>query len=221
MTNNLVPLAADWDSERTWRTFENGTYHQDWGGVELQKSQADLDRYADIIDTTNPDFVIETGTRAGGSALFFEGYGIYVVSIDVAPQFGKFPPRASRVTWVTGSSTDPDIVEFVKQRIPDGARVMVSLDSDHHAPHVKDEIACWAPLVTRGCYLVVEDACFDMWEPDRAKVGGHKIPVVGGPLKAINTMRHDLEQAGFWRDVEIESLSPVSHSPVGWWRRGE
>jgi cephalosporin hydroxylase len=108
---------------------------------------------------------------------------------------------------------------------------MVSLDSDHHSAHVQAEIDLLGrQFVTPGCYLVVEDGCFDLFardgQIDRARVGGSRIPEFGGPLDAIerqlggdlpNPMTADL----FWRDESVEALSPVSHSPCGWWRRHE
>lgn len=220
----LEPLSS-WDSEATWATFMGNDFHQFIGGQEAQKTKDDLDRYDRIIRASRPDVVIETGTRHGGSALWFAGRGLEVITMDLNPE-GWRPSVdwAGGITCLRGhSSTElpAESVDYINDAVA-GKRVMVSLDSDHHAPHVDDEILSWGPYVTSGCYLVIEDACFDMWTGQRARLGGGEIPERGGPLKAINEIE---ERADNWlttwfeRDETIEGMTPVSHSPVGWWRR--
>lgn len=215
--SELMPLPS-WDSEATWATFESGLYHGEIAQVEVQKCDDDLDRYRELVDISQPDIVVETGTRAGGSALFFRSLGLQVVTIDTSPQFGDRPPVVGPgIDWVTGSSIGDDVWSRVVPQLV-GKRVMVSLDSDHHSAHVQAEIVLWGPMVSPGCYLVVEDACFEMWEPVRARRGGYQIPEFGGPLDAIRKQL-DHPNGAFWRDEMLESLTPVSHSPVGWWRK--
>lgn len=224
----LAPLES-WSSEQTWETFTNGLFHGSIRGVEVQKSPDDLERYrvaAESLDRL--DLVVETGTRAGGSAIFFrEELDVRVITIDKAPQWrtrGYPPSRDPLIDWVVGPSTERWVYTHVLSQIKamdPGFTVMVSLDSDHHAAHVQDEIAMWAELVSPGSYLVIEDGCFDMWGADRARIGGGRIPEEGGPLAAINRQRTRLASLGFRRSTEIEGLSPISHSPVGWWRRSD
>lgn len=222
---DLTPLPS-WDSERTWATFTEGTFHQEVYGVECQKSADDLLRYEDLIEVSQPDIVIETGTRNGGSALWFADHGLQVITIDLIGGAGQDARRAKpdAEIWYYGgnSSTQQprEVLDDIFARLKD-KRVMVSLDSDHHTPHVIDEIFLWSRFVTPGGYLVVEDACFDMWEADRGRVGGARIPELGGPLPAINECQAHLLNRGFWRDEALEGLTAVSHSPVGWWRRND
>lgn len=226
MPTELSPLPS-WDSEATWKTFEEGTFHETINGVELQKCAWDLDRYLGLIEASQPDVVIETGTRRGGSALWFASNGLRVHSIDLEPGAGHDARTSGareldHIQWWPGStSVDPIVYRAVEGMLTSGQRVMVSLDSDHHTQHVMDEIAVWSSLVSPGCYLVVEDGCFDMWPAERARVGGYRIPEIGGPLGAIRRCAAGLQRYGFWRDESVEGLHPVSHSPVGWWRRGD
>lgn len=221
--NELIPF-PEWDSAKTWETFVSGDAIGEFWGVELQKSVDDLARYHELIEISQPDVIIETGTRDGGSALWFRHTeNLEVISIDLAPR-AVLLPETEGIHWVTGSSSTqlrPDQLATIAE-VVQGKRVMVSLDSDHHAPHVVDEIFLWRQFVTEGCYLVIEDACFDMWKErpttERARVGGARIPELGGPLVAINEAQAHLTNAGFWRDAALETLSPISHSPVGWWR---
>jgi cephalosporin hydroxylase len=137
---------------RTW----SDTFYM---GVRLLKSPTDLWVYQEILHQTRPDLVIETGTAWSGSALHLAhlcellGRG-RVVSVDIDPKPDL--PRHERVTYLTGSSTAPEIVGQMT-REAEGKRVMVILDSDHSARHVLEELRLYAPLVSPGCYLIVED----------------------------------------------------------------
>lgn len=233
----LEPLPS-WDLGRTWATFTGGTFHGSIRGVEIQKSDDDLERYREAIEISQPDVVIETGTRAGGSALWFHyEMGLQVITIDIAPAFtnrGGQPPwvvssgvnpgwQQPGIVSLRGSSISDDILRQAMPLVRD-KRVMVSLDSDHHAAHVKSEITTWSPWVSPGCYMVVEDACFDLFadfgQPDWARVGGYQIPEVGGPLVAMR--ESGLERSTrFWRDEAVEGITDISHSPCGWWRKHE
>lgn len=134
--------------------------HPRWRGVKILKFPADLLLYAQVIFQNKPDFIIETGTKFGGSALFFAdmlelvGKG-RVISIDLRPEQ---QPEHPRVTYITGPSTDDGVLAQVRELVK-GGTVMASLDSAHDRVHVKRELAFYSGMVTSGQYLVVED-CF-------------------------------------------------------------
>ena len=142
-----------YSEKRTWRN----TY---WLNIPTLKCPTDLWVYQEIITETKPDIIVETGTARGGSALFFtivceavkKGR---VVTIDVIRE--KNLPRHPRLTYLYGSSTSEKLILKLKKLIRKKDRVMVVLDSDHHKNHVLDELRIYSKLVTRGCYLVVED----------------------------------------------------------------
>ncbi len=182
----------------------------------MRKLPADLDRYERIIGATRPEVVVETGSATGGSAAWFARHGVDVISVDVAPaptpDLGEL---ADRVHWVTGDSADPGVVAEVA-RLVGGRRCMVSLDSDHSAPHVVREIEAYAPLVTTGCYLVVEDGIFG-YAPDPLSRQHGLTDMVKSPIEAIAQTL--VGHKNWSRDVAIERLSKVSHHPAGWWMR--
>ncbi len=218
---DLAFLEVHIDAAASLATFDEGGHLQDHRGVPVWKLAADLDRYADVIAATRPDVVVECGTMWGGSALWFEDHGVDVVTIDMEP--GPIYPAArsqcSRTTWLQGSSINPAMVAQVAE-LTAGRRTMVSLDSEHSSPHVQLEIEAYGPLVTPGCYLVVEDAIFDLAETaeGRAK-GGALVAHVGGPLRAICSTLVD--DPRWLRDEVIERAYPLSYCPAGWWVKRE
>jgi cephalosporin hydroxylase len=156
------------------------TINLSWFGYELPKCPMDLWIFQELLVQTRPDFVVETGTWCGGSALYYAmlfdhiGHG-RVITIDIAAK--PNPPVHPRITYLAGSSTDPAIVAQVRE-IVGSHRAMVDLDSDHRAAHVYDELMAYSPLVQTGDYLIVEDT----------NVNGHPTyPEFGpGPMEALN-----------------------------------
>jgi len=98
------------------------------------------------------------------------------VSVDIDPRPGR--PVHPRVTYLTGSSTDEAILDQLRARARGRSPVMAILDSDHSREHVAAELSLYAPLVTVGSYLVVEDT----------NVNGHPVlPEFGpGPREAVD-----------------------------------
>ena len=124
-----------------------------WMGVSCLKCPTDLMAYQEILFETRPEFVVETGTHEGGSALFLAhmldllGRG-EVVTIDVLDRPGR--PQHPRIRYVTGSSADEALVAGIfRGRRPDESR-LVLLDSDHSLAHVRRELALFSPHVPAG-----------------------------------------------------------------------
>lgn len=150
-----------------------------WFGIPIQKNPLDLMVYQELIFILKPDIIIETGTKVGGSALFFAtildaiGNG-EIITIDI--HHADKLPQYKRITYLTGSSVDEDIINFIMPRVKDKT-VMVILDSDHSKAHVLKELEIYSKFVSIGSYLIVEDT----------NCSGH--PVFGlvgeGPLEAI------------------------------------
>jgi len=131
-----------------------------WMGVECIKCPLDLWAYHEILAQVRPDLVLETGTHLGGSALFLAhmldllGHG-QVITIDVLEHPGR--PEHPRLRYVKGSSADAALVRSLLDGRPRGETRLVSLDSDHSKTHVSRELALFAPEVSLGSYLIVED----------------------------------------------------------------
>jgi cephalosporin hydroxylase len=138
---------------RTWTNTR-------WRGVNVFKCPLDLWVYQEILHEVRPDLIVEAGTKHGGSAYYLASicdlldHGA-IVTIDVEALPDR--PTHPRITYLTGSSTDPGVVGQVDERIADGSKVMVILDSDHSREHVIAELDAWHSRVSVGSYLVVED----------------------------------------------------------------
>jgi cephalosporin hydroxylase len=158
---------------RTWR---NTRYR----GLPIAKCPLDLWIYHELVQEIRPDVIIEAGTNAGGSALYLAdqcdlvGNGL-VVTIDIEDLASDV--KHDRLVKQIGSTTDPAIHAEVLTHVPDGASVMVILDSDHSYAHVSDELRMWARNVTPESYLIVEDT----------DINGHPVlPSFGpGPWEAV------------------------------------
>jgi cephalosporin hydroxylase len=163
--------------ERIWRTMEPQTvidlFHQlyfaylggqeYWLGYGVQKCPLDLWVYQEIIYQTRPSLIIETGTDVGGSAKFLAnicqliGHG-RVISIDVAASRAR--PVLANLKYITGRSVDEKVLRQVRREAKN-EKVMVVLDSDHSTRNVLAEMDAYGPLVSLGCYMIVEDSNID------------------------------------------------------------
>ena len=151
-----------------------------WMGVETLKCPLDLWVYQEILFDVRPDLVVETGTHKGGSALFLAGMLDLlgkgeVATIDVRTDPAR--PAHPRIRYVAGSSADPQVVASVFSGRRSGEVCLVILDSDHSRDHVARELTAFAPRVSVGSYLIVEDT----------NVNGHPVlPDFGpGPYEAV------------------------------------
>jgi cephalosporin hydroxylase len=161
-----------WAARTWWDTY--------WFGVPVQKCPLDLWVYQEILFEVRPSLIVEAGTAQGGSALFLSsicellGHG-RIVTIDV--EVPEPRPEVARLTYLTGSSTAPEIIEQVQSHVEGDDTVLVILDSDHSYHHVREELAAYSRLVTLGSYLIVEDT----------NLNGHPVaPLFGpGPMEAV------------------------------------
>ncbi len=164
----------DWYDRKVWKT----TY---WRGVRTLKHPLDLWNYQEIIYEHNIQWVIETGTLHGGSALYFAEIlsqlpdaarenGVGVVSVDHSPQFRDQKAEHPLIQYVTGDSIDS--LDNVLECLPDDpVRTLLILDSDHTKDHVIRELETYVPILEPFDYLLVEDTC----------VNGHPVREDFGP----------------------------------------
>ncbi|HEY0836633.1 MAG TPA: CmcI family methyltransferase [Azospirillum sp.] len=150
-----------------------------WRGVRTLKLPSDMWNYQEIIHQRGVQWVVETGTRHGGSALYFAdlldaaGARGKVISADVTHEaLHPSIPHNSRIHLLLGDSGAPEMAAAIARLLPeDRGPLFMILDSDHAASHVYRELCSLVPLLRCGDYLVVEDTV----------VNGHPVRPEHGP----------------------------------------
>lgn len=184
-----------------------------WLGHEMLKCPMDLWIYQELIHRERPDLIVEIGTYKGGSALFLAsicdlvGSG-EIVTIDIDATHQAARPKHPRITYLTGSSIDPGILEQVTRRAAGKANVMVILDGDHHCDHVLAELRLYRRFVAPGGFLIAEDT----------NINGHpSYPEFGpGPWEAVEAFL--AEDPDFYADRSCERFM-LTMNPRGFLRR--
>jgi len=170
--DNIDGLRADASVRRAtldWVTAiapHNYTYNFTWLGRPVIQFPQDLAALQEIIWDTRPDLIIETGIAHGGSLIFHASMlqllsndgRVLGIDIDIREHNRaeiEAHPMFERIDMIQGSSIDDAIAAQVAAIATEAKRVMVVLDSNHTHEHVLRELELYAPLVTKGCYLVV------------------------------------------------------------------
>jgi cephalosporin hydroxylase len=166
---DMQALSRAWLAEVTRRRY---TYNFSWLGRPVIQLPQDLLAVQELIWDVRPDLVVETGVAHGGSlihsASLLELLGgdrlVVGVDVEVRPHNRREierHPLAHRIRLIEGSSTDGRVAAAVREQARGRRAIMVILDSDHTHAHVRRELELYAPLVTRGSYLVVFDTLIE------------------------------------------------------------
>jgi cephalosporin hydroxylase len=184
-----------------------------WLGQPILQNTLDLWTIQETIADVKPALIVETGTNRGGSSLFYAhlfdllGTDGRIVTIDVAQQHDLRHPR---VTYLIGDSVSAPIVDAVRAMAERAAGpIFVILDSDHSAAHVARELDVYAPFVTPGSYVLVQDGSIDTLPYFKTSRPG--------PLPAIHTFLANHPE--FRIDREKCDRFLITHHPDGWLQR--
>lgn len=204
------------------------SYLWNWMGVPIIQMPADVMATQEVIWETKPDVIIETGVARGGSVLFMAsllelmGHGQVIgVDIDIRAHNRdsiESHPMSRRVTLIEGGSVDDGVLAAVRAEIPEGARVMVVLDSDHSRDHVLAECRAYGEMVTPGCYMVVADTMIGhVQEKDAPPNRSQKWFEGNEPLSALRDYMGETDK--FEVDEVLNGKLILSSSPGGYVRR--
>lgn len=188
--------------------------------VRIIKNPLDLWMLQQIAYEVQPDFIVETGTWYGGSALWWahtlngmglENSRVLTVDLQDLTNQGASSNRLWKkyVEFSLGSSTDPKIVAKFVERTKN-SRVIVNLDSDHSMNHVLNELRMYSPMVHPGGYIAVEDTHLD-GVPTHPEQGP-------GPMAAVRQFLSEPAGKDFEQDFSREAMVMTSY-PGGFLKR--
>lgn len=204
------------------------SYLWSWMGAPIIQTPTDVMATQEVIWATKPDVIIETGVARGGSVLFMAsllellGKGKVIgVDIDIRAHNRdtiETHPMSKRVTLIEGGSVDAGTLAKVRAEIPEGARVMAILDSDHSRDHVLAECRAYGAMVTPGCYLVVADTIVAHLAEDSIARRRARVLEPGNDPDAA-AKAYLAEAADFEVDPVLNAKLILSSSPGGYLRR--
>jgi cephalosporin hydroxylase len=167
-------LVADLTKVLTKVAANEGWYRQSWLGVPIWQLPDDLMLLQRIVAGIRPALIVETGTKYGGSTLFFASLlelldlpHSRVITVDICETEEARTLLASHrlASFVehrlVGSSLDPQVLATIEAATAKaGGPVMVFLDDWHGGEHVLSELQAYAPFVGLDGLLVVADTSF-------------------------------------------------------------
>jgi cephalosporin hydroxylase len=199
------------------------SYHFKWLGRPIIQYPQDIIAMQEIIWQVKPNLIIETGIARGGSLILYAsllellgGKGnVLGIDIDIRSHNRheiERHPMSKRIKMFNGSSINSDIIKNVYDYARGKGPILVVLDSNHTHDHVLSELRAYAPLVTKGSYLVVFDTIVEEmpenFSPNRPWGPGNN------PMSALNTYLRETDR--FVRNDEIDNKLLITVAPGGY-----
>jgi cephalosporin hydroxylase len=157
----------------------NYSYNFTWLGRPIIQYPQDIIALQEIISSTKPDLIIETGIAHGGSLIFSASMqkilnikGLVVgIDIDIREHnkneiIENILFKEGRIKLIEGSSISDDIIDEIRKISKSYERIMVILDSNHTHDHVLEELTKYSGFVTKGCYIAVLDTMVEDFDND-------------------------------------------------------
>lgn len=198
--------------------IQEGVLRTRYRGVPFLKSPFDISLYLQLIGDLMPKTVIEIGTLAGGSALWFADmlscHGVEVprvISIDIDPAPEVEDHRISFLQGAAralGECLGPELLAGLSRPL------LAVEDSSHLYPDVLAAMRFFDGILEPGDYLVVEDGVVDQLP------GAVYAAYENGPNRAV---RDFLRERGADYEIDVARCDQfgtnVTYNPNGWLRR--
>lgn len=157
--------------------IQQGTMNYRYRGVPMLKNPFDLALYAMLLERARPETLIEIGTHAGGSALWFADQrpGLQVLSIDLERPEGVSHPSVRFLRGDAqrlGDVLTPDVMQSLARPL------LVVEDSSHLAGTTAAVLDFFDRWLQPGEYIVIEDGILTAMRVADA--------YDGGPLRAVH-----------------------------------
>jgi cephalosporin hydroxylase len=235
--DNVLGMKADDDLRAFSRMWARAVaryryaYNFRWMGRPIIQVPQDIVAMQELVFRVKPSVIVETGVAHGGSMVLnasllelLGGDGVVVgVDVEIRPHNRAAldaHPLRKRMHLVEGSSTAPDVVGRVAEIVaehasrPGAGPVLVSLDSDHTHEHVLAELRAYAPLVTKGSYIVVFDTLIEDLPEDLFV--GKRWGKGNNPKTAVRAFLEECPR--FSVDDDIDAKLLITVAPGGWLR---
>ena len=211
------------------------SYNFEWFGRPIIQYPQDIVAFQEIISSTKPDLIIETGIAHGGSLILsasllcildlLEGKdpreskrSVIGIDIDIRKHNKEATlnhPLSYKIKLIEGSSIDQNIIKEVENISKQYNRVLVALDSNHSHNHVLRELEAYANLVSKDSYCIVFDTIIENLPknsfPNRNwDVGNNSMTAVKEWLNS---------NSNFTIDKEIDKKLLISCAPNGYLKR--
>jgi cephalosporin hydroxylase len=163
-------------------TIQAGTIDYTYRDVPCLKHPMDFALYALLVWNTKPRSIIEIGSKAGGSALWFSDlqrtYGIdgHILSIDITPPVPTYQRPEIRFLRGDANNLGESVSEELLESLP--RPWLVVEDASHHYAATLAVLQFFGPRMRFGEYIVVEDGNVSDMGDDLARAGG--------PLRAVS-----------------------------------
>lgn len=173
------------------QTIYKGHHQVTYRGIPTWMNPFDYLLYQMLLEEVKPDLVIEIGSHEGGSAYYIadllelSGKG-KIHSIDIEDKTHEVVKRHPRIDLFYEGWENYDL------KLTKGFETILVIDDGSHL--YEDTLGClekFAPVVSPGSYLIVEDGILSNLKLDtntswlRNKIRTRK-HYKGGPLKAID-----------------------------------
>lgn len=192
-----------------------------WCGVPILQTPEDMVMISELIWRIKPDLIIECGIYKGGGLLLYSclldllgGGEVVGMDIDTDPALHvRDHPLGKRITLIEGDTGNVEIMREIAPKVLRAKNIMVILDSDHSAAHVRKELDVFAGLIRPGGYLIVLDGVMEIL---------HDVPGVPEGWKKDNpetaVKEFLVERPEFERDLDCNKFG-TTFGPGGYLRR--